>query len=111
MLALIWFLTVIGVLFKVFFVHRFKIISTIAYILMGWLVIVAIKPLFRRCPEVVLRCLSVVEWPIRWEQYFMHGKNFHLIMRFGIYLFLPAAFVISAPLFFTSFRLKPKLII
>ena len=50
MFALVWSLTVIGVLFKVFFVHRFKIISTIAYILMGWLVIFAIKPLLQALP-------------------------------------------------------------
>ena len=51
MFALVWSLTVIGVLFKIFFVHRFNIISTIAYILMGWLVIFAIKPLFQSLPR------------------------------------------------------------
>jgi hemolysin III len=48
--ALVWSFTVIGILFKVFFVHRFKIISTIAYILMGWIIIFAIKPLFDALP-------------------------------------------------------------
>lgn len=48
--AIIWSLTVIGVLFKVFFIHRFQIISTIAYILMGWIVIFAIKPLVQALP-------------------------------------------------------------
>jgi hemolysin III len=50
MFALVWIFTLIGVLFKVFFVHRFKIISTIAYILMGWIIIFAIKPLFQTLP-------------------------------------------------------------
>ena len=50
MLGIIWSLTLIGILFKIFFVHRFKIVSTIAYILMGWLVIFAIKPLFHALP-------------------------------------------------------------
>jgi len=45
MFAVIWFLALTGVLFKVFFVNRFKIISTIAYVLMGWIIIFAIKPL------------------------------------------------------------------
>lgn len=49
--ALIWSLTVIGVVFKVFFVHRFNIVSTIGYILMGWIIIFAIKPLFQTLPE------------------------------------------------------------
>ena len=51
MFALVWSLTVIGVLFKIFLIHRFKIISTIAYILMGWLIIFAIKPLMQLLPE------------------------------------------------------------
>ena len=45
MFAVIWSLALLGVMFKVFFVHRFKIISTLAYVLMGWLIILAIKPL------------------------------------------------------------------
>ena len=48
--AIVWSLTAIGILFKIFFVHRFKIISTIAYILMGWIIIFAIKPLFHALP-------------------------------------------------------------
>jgi hemolysin III len=45
MFAVIWLLAVSGVIFKVFFVNRFKIISTIAYLLMGWIIIFAIRPL------------------------------------------------------------------
>lgn len=45
MFAVIWFLAVSGIVFKIFFVHRFKIVSTIAYVLMGWMIIFAIKPL------------------------------------------------------------------
>ncbi|HUN54922.1 MAG TPA: hemolysin III family protein [Smithella sp.] len=50
MFGLIWALTAIGVLFKIFFVHRFAIFSTIAYIVMGWLIIFAIKPLMHALP-------------------------------------------------------------
>jgi hemolysin III len=50
MFAVIWLLAITGVVFKIFFVHRFKIISTIAYLLMGWLVVFAIKPLIDAMP-------------------------------------------------------------
>lgn len=50
MLIILWSLTIIGILFKIFFIYRFKIISTIAYILMGWIIIFAIKPLFHTLP-------------------------------------------------------------
>ena len=49
--AVVWSLTVLGIIFKAFFVNRFKIVSTVAYILMGWLIIFAIKPLFQALPE------------------------------------------------------------
>jgi hemolysin III len=49
--AIVWFLTVAGIIFKAFFINRFKILSTIAYILMGWIIIFAIKPLLQSLPE------------------------------------------------------------
>ena len=45
--AAVWFMALAGILFKVFFVHRFQIISTIAYVAMGWIIVLAIKPLFQ----------------------------------------------------------------
>jgi len=43
--AAIWSLALAGVVFKLFSTGRFKRLSTLIYIAMGWLVIVAIKPL------------------------------------------------------------------
>ncbi len=43
--AAIWSLALIGVVFKLFYTGRFKLLSTAIYIAMGWLVILAIKPL------------------------------------------------------------------
>ncbi|MFJ8263273.1 hemolysin III family protein [Rummeliibacillus sp. NPDC094406] len=40
-----WILTIIGVVMKMFFVYRFKTLSLIVYIGMGWLIIFAYKPL------------------------------------------------------------------
>ena len=48
--TIVWSLTISGIIFKAFFVNRFKIVSTLAYILMGWLIIFAIKPLFQTLP-------------------------------------------------------------
>lgn len=44
--AAIWLLAIGGVVFKLFFTGRFKRLSTLIYIAMGWLVLVAIKPLW-----------------------------------------------------------------
>jgi hemolysin III len=43
--AAIWTLALAGVVFKLFYTGRFKLLSTAIYITMGWLVVVAIKPL------------------------------------------------------------------
>lgn len=45
--AVIWSLAVAGVVFKLFFTGRFKLVSTLIYIAMGWLVLVAIVPMTR----------------------------------------------------------------
>ncbi len=54
--AAIWGIALAGVVFKLFFTGRFKLLSTIMYIAMGWLVVVAIKPLMT----------SVDAWTLGW---------------------------------------------
>jgi hemolysin III len=46
MLGVIWGLAIIGIVLKCFYVKRFVLISTVCYILMGWLIVLAIKPLY-----------------------------------------------------------------
>jgi hemolysin III len=46
--AAIWTLALGGVVFKLFYTGRFKVLSTVIYIAMGWLVVVAIKPMWPR---------------------------------------------------------------
>ena len=42
--GLTWGLALAGIVLKIFFVRRFGIASTILYLLMGWIVVIAIKP-------------------------------------------------------------------
>ncbi len=42
--AAIWTLAAAGIVFKLFFTGRFKLLSTGIYVAMGWLVLLAIKP-------------------------------------------------------------------
>ena len=44
--GIIWGLTVFGTVFKVFFIHRFEVVSLVLYVVMGWLIVIAIKPLY-----------------------------------------------------------------
>ena len=40
-----WGLAIIGIVLKLFYTGKYDKISTLAYVLMGWLIIIAIKPL------------------------------------------------------------------
>ncbi len=42
--GLVWGFAAVGVLFKTFYTGRFEVLSTLAYVAMGWLVLIAIKP-------------------------------------------------------------------
>lgn len=44
--GIIWGLAVAGITLKCFLVNKFRVLSTVFYLLMGWLIIIAIKPLY-----------------------------------------------------------------
>jgi hemolysin III len=56
LLGTIWGLALIGVVSDLFFTGRFKKLSTLLYILMGWVIVVAMRPLIHNLsmPAVVL---------------------------------------------------------
>lgn len=45
--GVIWVLALAGVIFQALFIHRWRALSTFTYALMGWLVVVAIYPLWK----------------------------------------------------------------
>lgn len=75
LLALVWTLCVIGVLFKVFFVNRLKVLSTIFYLLMGWVCVIAIKPLFAAVP------LGGISWLLAGGLFYTTGIFFFATKR------------------------------
>jgi len=48
--SLVWGLAIIGIVLKVFFVGRYKVLSTLCYLGMGWFIVFAIKPLLATVP-------------------------------------------------------------
>lgn len=45
-----WGLAVTGIILKLFFTGKYDLISTIMYVLMGWVIVFAIKPLINNLP-------------------------------------------------------------
>ena len=52
--ALVWGLALVGIIFKIFFVKRFKYFSTICYLLMGWMAVLMVKPLLAVLPAAAI---------------------------------------------------------
>ncbi|MGE0087365.1 MAG: hemolysin III family protein [Desulfococcaceae bacterium] len=46
-----WGMALTGIILKLFFTGKFDLISTIMYVLMGWIIIFAIKPLAQNLPS------------------------------------------------------------
>jgi hemolysin III len=50
MFGVVWGLALIGVVFKVFFIGRYEVMATAAYVLMGWLCVIAFKEMLVKVP-------------------------------------------------------------
>ena len=48
--GIVWGSAIVGVILKMYFTGRFDVLSTIMYVIMGWIVIFAIKPLYNNLP-------------------------------------------------------------
>ncbi len=90
MLTAIWSLAILGVVFKLFFVHRFKIFSTLIYLTMGWMALLAIQPLFENLPFEGLfllvaggLCYSVGVIFFLWEKLPFSHAVWHLFVLGG----------------------------
>jgi len=53
--GLIWAMAIAGIVFKIwFYSSKFRTLSTIMYIAMGWLIIIAIVPVINNMPNISL---------------------------------------------------------
>ncbi len=57
--GVVWGLAAAGVVFKLFFTGRFRRISTTIYLAMGWLVVIAAKPVIEALPGATLLWLAI----------------------------------------------------
>lgn len=74
--GVVWGLAVIGIVFQVFFVTRFKLLSTICYIGMGWLMLAFVKPMIAVLPA------SGLAWLIAGGLFYTVGAVFYVYRWF-----------------------------
>lgn len=87
MLSVLWGLTIIGTLFKVFYTGRFNFISTIVYIGMGWILVFSGRQFFEAVPTPVLTMIIIggVLYTLGtifylWEKLYFHHVIWHLFV-------------------------------
>jgi len=88
--SIVWGITILGVLFKIFFVHRLKVMAPLIYLLMGWLVVFAAKPAMELIPEAGLWLLlsgglfySFGLIFYAWKRFLFHHAIWHLFVLAG----------------------------
>lgn len=90
LLSLHWGLTLLGIIFKMFFVGKYNIVSTIAYVAMGWLVLLFPKDLLGPMPDDVFMMVAIggASYSIGvvfylWERLVYHHAVWHLFVLGG----------------------------
>ena len=86
-LSVLWGLTVLGIFFKIRFTGRYEIISTIIYLLMGWMMVAGGRRFFDQLPVPVLIfiCIggalySVGVFFYLWDKYSYTHATWHLFV-------------------------------
>lgn len=77
--GIIWGLALLGVVFKIFFVKRFIILSTLLYIAMGWLIVFALSPLLKslNTTSMIFLVTGGITYTIGSIFYVWHKVKFH----------------------------------
>ncbi len=57
--GIIWGMALLGVCLHAFTLDQFKILSILSYLIMGWLVVIAIKPLTESCEKGLIQWLLI----------------------------------------------------
>jgi len=71
-LTVMWSIVAVGVVFKVFFTKRFKYLSVLLYLFLGWMIVFVLEPLLENIP------LSVLWWIIAGGFSYTTGVYFYM---------------------------------
>lgn len=101
--SIVWIIALAGIVFKIFCIKKFKSLSTVLYIAMGWLVIFAIKPLY-----LTLNTQSIV-FLVAGGLFYTLGTIFYSSKKFKYNHAIWHLFVLGGSVchFFTMFYILP----
>ncbi|GGD29486.1 PAQR family membrane homeostasis protein TrhA [Pontibacillus salipaludis] len=88
--GIVWGIAIFGVVFKVFFVKKFVVLSTVFYVLMGWIIVLAWNPLVTKLAfgGLVLLVVGGVLYSVGtifyvWRSFTFHHAVWHLFVLAG----------------------------
>ena len=110
MLTAIWVVAIAGIIMKAVWKKMPRVLSTIIYVVMGWLAVIAIVPLSRALPIGGLVFLFVggliytvggviyaLKWPKLKNKFFNFHEIFHLFVMGGTVLHVLLMFLYVLP--------------
>lgn len=59
LLVIVWALAVFGIVYKIFFIDKFVVITTLAYVFMGWMSVIAWREMVTSIPRLGLYFLMI----------------------------------------------------
>ncbi len=90
LLGMVWGLALMGIVFKIVFVNRYKAVTIVLYVLIGWMAVVAAKPIIDTIP---LGCLALILGGgvaysmglvfFAWEKLPFHHTIWHIFVLVG----------------------------
>ena len=87
LLVILWGLTLFGIFFKIFYTGRHEILSTLLYVLMGWILFADYKTFFATMPYNVISLITIggILYSLGvifylWQKYIYHHVIWHLFV-------------------------------
>ncbi|SFE79122.1 PAQR family membrane homeostasis protein TrhA [Alteribacillus iranensis] len=103
--VVVWMMALVGVIFKAFFVKKFRVLSTLFYVLMGWVIVIAWQPLTASLPSggVTLLVSGGLMYTFGtifyvWRHFPYHHAVWHIFVLGGSILHFLAIFFYVLPM-------------
>jgi len=89
-LSVIWSIIAVGCVLKIFYAHRFNLLSTIIYLALGWMVLLLIEPMLELMPAHIIGWIfagglfyTLGTIFFLWKRYLYHHAIWHLFVLVG----------------------------
>ncbi len=87
--GLIWAMAIGGIVAKIFLIDKYKIVSALLYVAMGWLVVIAYKPMLQMVPQ------GLIIWLLIGGICYTFGLIFYAIKKVPYFHFIWHLFVLA----------------